>query len=100
PVEKDLHGPSTVYPCSTTVPTTSSVPTAAPIPTGSGNTPESPSSPKRDARKGKGWEAARKLHAQELADFEKQRAESLMKDANLARQMSQDFDMTEAQRKR
>ncbi|GKA96073.1 hypothetical protein Tco_0818168 [Tanacetum coccineum] len=86
-------------------------------------TPESPSSPVRDARKGKGiaidkpsptqhktfkqleeerlgWEAAERLQAQELADFEKQRVESLMKDANLARQMSQDFDMTEAQRKR
>ncbi|GKA97902.1 hypothetical protein Tco_0825796 [Tanacetum coccineum] len=116
-------GPSTVYPSSTTVPTTSSVPAAAPIPAGSGTTPESPSSPVRDARKGKGvavdkpsptqhktfkqleeerlgWEAAERLQAQELADFEKQRAESLMKDANLARQMSQDFDMTEAQRKR
>ncbi|GJY65562.1 hypothetical protein Tco_0467800 [Tanacetum coccineum] len=116
-------GPSTVYPSSTTVPTTSSVPAAAPIPAGSGTTPESPSSPERDARKGKGiavdkpsptqhktfkqleeerlgWEAAERLQAQELADFEKQRAESLMKDANLARQMSQDFDMTEAQRKR
>ncbi|GJT58153.1 putative ribonuclease H-like domain-containing protein [Tanacetum coccineum] len=79
-------GPSTVYPSSTTVPTTSSVPVAAPIPAGSSTTPESPSSPERDARKGK--------------DFEKQRAESLMKDANVARQMSQDFDMTEAQRKR
>ncbi|GJS15523.1 hypothetical protein Tco_0409995 [Tanacetum coccineum] len=65
-------GPSTVYPSSTTVPTL----------------------------KVKGWEAAERLQAQELADFEKQRAESLMKDANLARQMSQDFDMTEAQRKR
>ncbi|GJS31362.1 hypothetical protein Tco_0491982 [Tanacetum coccineum] len=116
-------GPSTIYPSSTTVPTTSSVPAAAPIPAGSGTTPESPSSPERDARKGKGiavdkpsptqhktfkqleeerlgWEAAERLQAQELADFEKQRAESLMKDANLARQMSQDFDMTEAQRKR
>ncbi|GJY13950.1 hypothetical protein Tco_0383259 [Tanacetum coccineum] len=116
-------GPSTVYPSSTTVPTTHSVPAAAPIPAGSCTTPESPSSPERDARKGKGiavdkpsptqhktfkqleeerlgWEAAERLQAQELADFEKQRAESLMKDANLARQMSQDFDMTEAQRKR
>ncbi|GJV47983.1 hypothetical protein Tco_1438195 [Tanacetum coccineum] len=116
-------GPSTVYPSSTTVPTTSSVPAAAPIPAGSGTTSASPSSPERDARKGKGiavdtpsptqhktfkqleeerlgWEAAEKLQAQELADFEKQRAESLLKDANLARQMSQDFDMTEAQRKR
>ncbi|GKA74001.1 hypothetical protein Tco_0780303, partial [Tanacetum coccineum] len=43
---------------------------------------------------------AQRLQAQELADFEKQRAESLMKDANLARQMSQDFEMTEDQRKR
>ncbi|GJX57036.1 hypothetical protein Tco_0286933 [Tanacetum coccineum] len=116
-------GPSTVYPSSTTVPTTNSVPAAAPIPAGSGTTPESPSSPERDARKGKGiavdkpsptqhktfkqleeerlgWEAAERLQAQELADFEKQRAESLMKDANLARQMSQDFDITEAHRKR
>ncbi|GJU30425.1 putative reverse transcriptase domain-containing protein [Tanacetum coccineum] len=47
-----------------------------------------------------GWEAAQRLQAQELADLEKQRAESLMKDANLARQMSQDFEMTEDQRKR
>ncbi|GJS71973.1 hypothetical protein Tco_0704814 [Tanacetum coccineum] len=47
-----------------------------------------------------GWEAAQRLQAQELADFEKQRVESLMKDDNLARQMSQDFEMTEAQRKR
>ncbi|GKF46187.1 hypothetical protein Tco_0135989, partial [Tanacetum coccineum] len=45
--------PSTVYPSSTTVPTTSSVPAAAPIPTGSGTTPESPSSPVRDTKKGK-----------------------------------------------
>ncbi|GKD05475.1 synaptobrevin, longin-like domain protein, partial [Tanacetum coccineum] len=47
-----------------------------------------------------GWEAAQRLQAQELADLEKQRAESLMKDANLARQMAQDFEMTEDQRKR
>ncbi|GJW17785.1 hypothetical protein Tco_0025221 [Tanacetum coccineum] len=116
-------GPSTVSPSSTTVPTRSSVPAAETIPAGSGTTPESPSSPVRDARKGKGvavdeptpthdktfkqleeerlgWEAAQRLQAQELADFEKQRAESLMKDANLARQMSQDFEMTEDQRKR
>ncbi|GKB68520.1 hypothetical protein Tco_0929932 [Tanacetum coccineum] len=113
-------GPSTVYPSSTTVPTTGSVPAAALIPAGSSTTLESPSSPERDARKGKGIavdkpsptqhktfkqleeerlgrEATERLQAQELADFEKQRAESLMKDA---RQMSQDFDMTEAQRKR
>ncbi|GJV78232.1 hypothetical protein Tco_1509816 [Tanacetum coccineum] len=55
---------------------------------------KSPSSPERDARKGKRFGGClRGLQAQELADFEKQRAESLMKDANLARQMSQDFDM-------
>ncbi|GJX74762.1 hypothetical protein Tco_0313357 [Tanacetum coccineum] len=116
-------GPSTVSPSSTTVPTSSSVPAAETIPAGSGTTPASPSSPVRIARKGKGvaveeptlthdktfkqleeerlgWEAAQRLQAQELADFEKQRAESLMKDANLARQMSQDFEMTEDQRKR
>ncbi|GJZ77557.1 putative reverse transcriptase domain-containing protein [Tanacetum coccineum] len=116
-------GPSTVSPGSTTVPTSSSVPAAETIPANSGTTPETPSSPVRDARKGKGvaveeptpthdktfkqleeerlgWEAAQRLQAQELADFEKQRAESLMKDAQLARQMSQDFEMTEDQRKR
>ncbi|GJV51024.1 hypothetical protein Tco_1446765 [Tanacetum coccineum] len=58
------------------------------------------SSPINDCQKGKGWEAAQRLQAQELADLEKKRAESLMKDANLARQMSQDFEMTEDQRKR
>ncbi|GKA58378.1 hypothetical protein Tco_0757566 [Tanacetum coccineum] len=116
-------GPSTVSPGSTTVPTSSSIPAAEPIPARSGSTTATPSSPVRDARKGKGvaveeptptqdktfkqleeerlgWEAAQRLQAQELADFEKQRAESLMKDANLARQMSQDFEMTEDQRKR
>ncbi|GKA06828.1 ribonuclease H-like domain-containing protein, partial [Tanacetum coccineum] len=46
-------GPSTVSPSSTTVPTPSSIPAAAPFPAGSGTTPESPSSPVRDARKGK-----------------------------------------------
>ncbi|GJW68165.1 hypothetical protein Tco_0122589 [Tanacetum coccineum] len=44
--------------------------------------------------------AAQRLQAQELADLEKQRAESLLKDANLARQMAQDFEMTDDQRKR
>ncbi|GKG08400.1 hypothetical protein Tco_0334232, partial [Tanacetum coccineum] len=100
--------PSTVSPGSTTVPTSSSVPAAETIPASHGTTPETPSSPVREARKGKGvaveeptptydktfkqleeerlgWEAAQRLQAQELADFEKQRAESLMKDANLAR---------------
>ncbi|GJU84560.1 hypothetical protein Tco_1292106 [Tanacetum coccineum] len=116
-------GPSTVSPSSTTVPTSHSVPAAETIPASSGTTPETPSSPVRDARKGKGvaveeptpthdktfkqfeeerlgWEAAQRLQAQELVNFEKQRAESLMKDANLARQMYQDFELTEDQRKR
>ncbi|GJX40786.1 putative ribonuclease H-like domain-containing protein [Tanacetum coccineum] len=116
-------GPSTVSPGSTTVPTSISVPAADTIPATSGTTPETPSSPVRDVRKGKGvaveahsltpdktfrqleeerlgWEAAQRLQAQELADFKKQRAESLMKDTTFARQMSQDFEMTEDQRKR
>ncbi|GJW95107.1 putative ribonuclease H-like domain-containing protein [Tanacetum coccineum] len=69
-----------------------------------------PSSHVKDARKGKGvaveeptptqdktfkqleeerlgWEATKRLQAQELADLEKQRAESLMQDAHLARRM-------------
>ncbi|GKA95336.1 hypothetical protein Tco_0817374, partial [Tanacetum coccineum] len=46
--------PSTVSPSSTIVPTRSSVPTTATIPSSSGTTPASPSSPVRDARKGKG----------------------------------------------
>ncbi|GKG21265.1 hypothetical protein Tco_0383860, partial [Tanacetum coccineum] len=108
----DPTGPSTVSLGSITVPTSSSIPTTEPIPA----TPATPSSPIRDARKGKGvaveeptptqdktfkqleeerlgWEAAQRLQAQELEDLEKQRAESLMKDANLARQMAQDFEM-------
>ncbi|GKF46723.1 hypothetical protein Tco_0136525, partial [Tanacetum coccineum] len=116
-------GPSTISPGSTTVPTSSSIPAAKTIPASSGTTLETPSSPVRDARKGKGvavkeptpthdktfkqleeerlgWEATQRLQAQELADFEKQRAESLMQDANIARQMSQDVEMTEDQRKR
>ncbi|GJZ60779.1 hypothetical protein Tco_0616595 [Tanacetum coccineum] len=116
-------GPSPVSPGRTTVPTSSSVPAADTIPANIGTTPETPSSPLRDIRKGKGvvveahsptpdktfkqleeerlgWEATQRLQAQELADFEKQRAESLMKDANFARQMSQDFELTEDQRKR
>ncbi|GKE83815.1 hypothetical protein Tco_1557557, partial [Tanacetum coccineum] len=94
-------GPSTISPGSTTVPTSSSIPAAEPIPARSGTTTTTPSSPVRYARKGKGvaveeptptqdktfkqleeerlgWEAAQRLQAQELADFEKQRAESLM----------------------
>ncbi|GKB58079.1 hypothetical protein Tco_0914265 [Tanacetum coccineum] len=115
--------PSTVSPGSITVPTSSSIPAVKQIPARSGTTTATPSSPVRDARKGKGvvvaeptptqdktfkqleekrlgWEAAQRLQAQELADLENQRAESLMKDANLARQMSKDFEMTENQRKR
>ncbi|GKF53754.1 hypothetical protein Tco_0160664, partial [Tanacetum coccineum] len=115
--------PSTVSPGSTTVPTISSIPAVEPIPARSGTTTVTPSSHVKDDRKGKGvaveeptptqdktfkqleekrlgWEAAQRLQAQELAYLEKHRAESLMKDANLARQMSQDFEMTEYQRKR
>ncbi|GKB66910.1 putative ribonuclease H-like domain-containing protein, partial [Tanacetum coccineum] len=87
-------GPSTVSPGSTTVPTSSSIPAAEPIPARSDKTF------KQLEEERLGWEAAQRLQAQELADLEKQRAESLMKDANLARQMSQDFEMTEDQRKR
>ncbi|GJS00070.1 hypothetical protein Tco_0316578 [Tanacetum coccineum] len=47
-----------------------------------------------------GWEAAQRLQAQELAYFEKQRAESLMQDANLARQGVSRLEMTEDQRNR
>ncbi|GJX08419.1 hypothetical protein Tco_0196351 [Tanacetum coccineum] len=116
-------GPSTVSLGSTTFPTSSSGPAAETIPASSGTTPATPSSPVRYAIKGKGvaveeptptqdktfkkleeerlgWEAAQRLQAQELTNFKKQRAESLMTDANLARQMSQDFEMTEDQRKR
>ncbi|GJY84115.1 hypothetical protein Tco_0497491 [Tanacetum coccineum] len=92
-------GPSTVSPGSTTVPTSSSVPAAETIPASSGTTTATPSSPQLEKER-LGWEVAQRLQAQELADFEKQRAESLMSDANLARQMSPDFKMTEDQRKR
>ncbi|GKC93955.1 hypothetical protein Tco_1159397, partial [Tanacetum coccineum] len=47
-------GPSTISPGSTTVPTSSSIPAAKPIPARSGTTTATPSSPVRDARKGKG----------------------------------------------
>ncbi|GJS32922.1 hypothetical protein Tco_0531304 [Tanacetum coccineum] len=47
-------GPSTVSPGSTTVPTSSSVPAAETISASSGTTTATPSSPVRDARKGKG----------------------------------------------
>ncbi|GKB78161.1 putative ribonuclease H-like domain-containing protein [Tanacetum coccineum] len=109
----DPTGPLTVSPCSPTVPTSSSIPATESIPARSGTTTATPSSPVRDVRKGKGvaveeptptqdktfkqleeerlgWEAAQRLQA----------AESLKKDANLARQMAQDFEMNEDQRKR
>ncbi|GKF24527.1 hypothetical protein Tco_0076849, partial [Tanacetum coccineum] len=47
-------GPSTVSPGSTTVPTSSSIPAAETIPARSGTTTATPSSPVKDARKGKG----------------------------------------------
>ncbi|GKD71212.1 hypothetical protein Tco_1325302, partial [Tanacetum coccineum] len=103
-------GPSTISPGSIIVPTSSFVLAAEIIPASSGTTPETPSSPVRDVRKVKGiaveatsptpdktfkqleeerlgWEVAQRLQAQELADFKKQRAESLMKDAHFSRQM-------------
>ncbi|GJU94028.1 hypothetical protein Tco_1318784 [Tanacetum coccineum] len=115
----DPTGPSTVSPGSTIVPTSNSIPADESIPARSGTTTATPS----NDRKGKGvaveeptptqdktfrqleeerlgWEAAQRLQAQELADLEKHRDESLMQDANLARQMAQDFEMTEDQRKR
>ncbi|GJX82509.1 putative ribonuclease H-like domain-containing protein [Tanacetum coccineum] len=105
-------GPTTIrsYKWNTTYPTISSIPAAEPIPARSGSTTATPSSPVRDARKGKCvaieeptptqdktfkqleeertrlWRLLN-LQAQELANLEKQRAESLMKDANLARQI-------------
>ncbi|GJY52092.1 hypothetical protein Tco_0442939 [Tanacetum coccineum] len=86
-------GPSTVSPSITTVPTSSSVPAAETIPVGSGTTPESPSSPIKDARKGKGVaiDEPTPTHDKNFRQLEEER---------LARQMSQDFEMTEAQRKR
>ncbi|GJR38668.1 hypothetical protein Tco_1214352 [Tanacetum coccineum] len=105
-------GPTTIrsYKWNTTYPTISSILAAEPILARSGSTTATPSSPVRDARKGKGvaveeptltqdntfkqleeertrlWRLLN-LQAQELANLEKQRAESLMKDANLARQI-------------
>ncbi|GJW33531.1 putative ribonuclease H-like domain-containing protein [Tanacetum coccineum] len=83
-------GLSTVFPSSTTVSTPSFVLACETSSCGSDKTF------KQLEEERLGWEAAQRLQAQELADFEKQRAESLMKDANLARQMSQDFEKTEA----
>ncbi|GJW26016.1 hypothetical protein Tco_0039827 [Tanacetum coccineum] len=48
-VDSNKDDTSSFYPSNTTLPTTHSVPAAAPIPTGSCTTPESPSSPERDA---------------------------------------------------
>ncbi|GJT09099.1 hypothetical protein Tco_0843561, partial [Tanacetum coccineum] len=86
-------GPSTVSPGSTTVPTSSSVPAAETIPASSGTTPKTPSSPIRDARKGKGVavEEPTLTHDKTFKQLEEER---------LARQMSQDFEMTEEQSKR
>ncbi|GJS37725.1 hypothetical protein Tco_0536107 [Tanacetum coccineum] len=86
-------GPSIVSPGSTTVPTSSSVPAAETIPASSGTTPETPSSPVRDARKGKGVavEEPTPTHDKTFKQLEEER---------LARQMSQDFEMTKDQRKR
>ncbi|GKD51648.1 hypothetical protein Tco_1280624, partial [Tanacetum coccineum] len=85
--------PSTVSPGSITVPTSSSVPAAETIPASSGTTPESPSSPVRDARKGKGVAVEEPTPTQDKTF--KQLEEEI-----LARQMAQDFEMTEDQRKR
>ncbi|GJZ76458.1 hypothetical protein Tco_0641130 [Tanacetum coccineum] len=81
--------PSTISPGSTIIPTSSSIPAAEPIPARSGTTTATPSSLVKDARKGKGCYLEK--HKSELF---------FMKDANLARQMSQDFEMTTDQRKR
>ncbi|GJW39609.1 hypothetical protein Tco_0065454 [Tanacetum coccineum] len=94
-----------------------SIPAAELITTQSGTTPVTPSSPgkgiavdeptptqersfKQLEDERLGWEAAQRLHAQEQADIDRQRVESIMQDANLARQMSEDLEMSEAQRKR
>ncbi|GKB09809.1 hypothetical protein Tco_0843732 [Tanacetum coccineum] len=77
-------GPSTVSPGSTTVPTSSSVPAVETIPASSGTTPKSTSSPVRDARKGKGVAVD----------------EPTLTHHKTFRQMSQDFELTEDQRKR
>ncbi|GJZ15574.1 hypothetical protein Tco_0551251 [Tanacetum coccineum] len=87
-----LTGPSTISPGSTTVPTSSSVPTKT-IPASSGTTTATPSSPVRDAKKGKGVaiEEPTPTQAKTFKQLEEER---------LARQMSQDFEMTKDQRKR
>ncbi|GJR14698.1 hypothetical protein Tco_0797350 [Tanacetum coccineum] len=86
-------GPLPVSPCSTTVPTSSSVPAAKTISARSGTTTATPSSPIRDARKGKGV-------AVEEPTPTKDKTFKQLEEERLARQMSQDFEMTEDQRKR
>ncbi|GKB69174.1 hypothetical protein Tco_0930586, partial [Tanacetum coccineum] len=86
-------GPSPVSPGSTTVPTSSYVPTAETIPANSGTTPETPSSPLRDARKGKGV-------AVEEPTLTYDKTFKQLEEERLASQMSHDFEMTEDQRKR
>ncbi|GKD91017.1 hypothetical protein Tco_1366524, partial [Tanacetum coccineum] len=70
-----------------------SIPTAEPIPARSGTTTATPSSPVRDARKGKGVAVEEPTLTQDKT-FKK------LEEERLARQMSQDFEMTEDQRKR
>ncbi|GJY80635.1 hypothetical protein Tco_0493386 [Tanacetum coccineum] len=86
-------GPSTVSPGHTTVPTSSSVPAAETIPASSGTTPETPSSPVKDARKGKGV-------AVEEPTPTPDKTFKQLEEERLARQMSQDFEIIEDQRKR
>ncbi|GJX07691.1 hypothetical protein Tco_0195623 [Tanacetum coccineum] len=84
--------PSTISPGSTIIPTSSSIPAAEPIPARSGTTTATPSSLVKDARKGKGVVVERTTQSDKtFKQFEEER---------LARQMSQDFEMTTDQRKR
>ncbi|GJU43490.1 putative ribonuclease H-like domain-containing protein [Tanacetum coccineum] len=89
----DPTGPSTVSPGSTIVPTSSSIPATKPIPARSGTTTATPSSPVRDARKGKGVAVEEPTPTQDKT-FKQ------LEEERLARQMAQDFEMTEDQRKR
>ncbi|GJU37429.1 hypothetical protein Tco_1185783 [Tanacetum coccineum] len=93
PADGAPTGPSTISPGSTTIPTSSFVPTAEIIPANSGTTPKTPSSPVKDARKGKGVavDEPTPTYDKTFKQLEEER---------IARQMSQDFEMSEAQRKR
>ncbi|GJW91043.1 hypothetical protein Tco_0168596, partial [Tanacetum coccineum] len=91
-------GPSTVSPGSSTIPTSSSIPAAEPVPARSGTTTATPSSPVKDARKGKGIAVNEPTPTQDKSF--KQLEEERLGWEYLARQMSQDFEMTEDQRKR